>query len=65
MINDTKFDVLKIWLNDNYPYIVAAMQKTNKERENIFRLAEICKNHGVSFKTFLDIGNEWNEVLKN
>lgn len=43
------------WLEDNYKYIAVAMQPTEKDRNNVMRLAEICKKHNVSLKTYMDI----------
>lgn len=47
------------WLEDNYKYIVMAMQTTEKDRLNVLKLADICEKHGVSLKTYLDILTEF------
>lgn len=52
-------DVWEKWLEDNYKYIVMAMQPTEKDRNNTLKLANICEKHGVSFKTYLDILTEF------
>ena len=64
MIKDDNFDILKTWLSVNYAFVLAAMQPTEQDRVNIFKLDQICRNHGVSFKTFMDIMTEYNGVMK-
>lgn len=58
------FDILTTWLSVNYAFVLAAMQSSEQDRANTFKLDQICKNHGVSFKTFMDIMHEYTEVVK-
>lgn len=43
------------WRDDNYKYLAMAFQTTEKDRQGVLKLANICEKHGVSFKTYLDI----------
>lgn len=51
-------DLWAEWLEENYKYIMVAMQKTNEERSNTLKIAGVCEKHGVSFKSFLEIITE-------
>lgn len=58
-------DIWTKWLEDNYKYIAMAMQSTEKDRQMVLKLANICEKRGVSLRTFLEIVNEVNKEDTN
>ena len=46
------------WLEDNYKYVVMGYVRTERDRDQVMKLATACEKHGVSFKTFIDIISE-------
>ena len=55
-------NVWEQWLEDNYKYMAVAVQKTEKDRCAVLRFANICEKHGVSFKSVMEIMDEFMKV---
>ena len=53
------------WLEDNYKYVAMALQTTEEDRYAVLKLADICKKHGVSLKSYIEILTEFGKEGKD
>ena len=60
----TDRDLMKKFLEDMWPYMAIAATPNATDRRKMEKLFELCEKHGVPFKTYTDILNEWNEWEK-
>lgn len=58
-------DFLNEFMENNFYLFALGFAKSDKDKERILKMNELCKEHNISFKSFFDVLTGLNEWERN